>query len=79
MAIVNWDGEVKFYGTDKKAIQLCKTIEGYQCGSCRKRFNRGSYCMGKGYERFCLNCAEKLLDNFDTALIDMKELNILKS
>lgn len=37
--------------------------EGFICMKCRANINKGFICMGKNNIKYCLNCADKVIDN----------------
>lgn len=85
MGIIDWGGFVKIFNVDYDAIQICKVIEGTECLVCRKRINKGSVCLGKGYLKTCLDCSYKLFTNIRNEfgkflnLVDETEQDLIKN
>lgn len=68
MGVINWNGYVKMYNTDYQKIQLCRITESSYCQICRSHISKGSYCLGKGGEKFCLNCSDKLFEDVENEI-----------
>ena len=63
MGIVNYNGTCKIYDTDYYTVQTCKIKEGAKCYVCGGIISKGSYCLGRGYFKFCLSCSDKFFKN----------------
>jgi len=57
-------GILKLPNTDESLLRIVKCRKSAECPSCEKRISCGSYCLGLGYFKICLECYEKFLGNF---------------
>jgi hypothetical protein len=56
MGTVNYRGSFMSFGTDKDAFDIIKVRDIWSCSICRNIINKKSYCFGRSYGKFCLDC-----------------------
>lgn len=56
-------GTVELTKADLELFSLTRVRVDSPCRMCQKSIRKGCYCLGKGYAKFCLDCAPKVIDN----------------
>lgn len=71
MGIINGK-YAKITSGDKKTIQKCKIIEVGRCMWCGCNLPRGSICIGKDWQKYCINCMNPLFEEINREIEEFK-------
>lgn len=77
MSISGWGkdaGSLHLSEVDIGLMKLVKSRIKRDCSLCENAISAGSYCLGIGYCKVCLNCYEPFLNNFLDSLDNLKDM-----
>lgn len=63
MGLINYDGEVQLWKSDEDSLSISKIRNKCHCFKCKKSIPSGTYCVGRGWTKFCLECSPKLWED----------------
>lgn len=64
--IHNYDEDAGYVNLSKSDLDLFVLVKirvETKCRMCEKTIHKGCFCLGKGYHKYCIDCAPNLLDN----------------
>ena len=64
MGIIGYNGNLEMFKCDLNIFNIVKVRDDWSCCKCRNKIPMGSYCWGRGYQKFCLNCGYEVSNNF---------------
>ena len=66
-------GRLVLFKGEEGIFRVTKIKKDSNCNGCEKTIKKGCYCLGGGYSKICLDCANKFINNFNSSLEELKE------
>ena len=67
-------GKLELFKWEYKLFKITKIKKDNYCRLCNKVIKSGCYCLGEDYCKICLECVNKVIDNFQQSLKEIKKI-----